>query len=46
MERHYMNGAFQKLERHTAILTIVFQKPSTAARLKKNQLGIYIHGLN
>ena len=46
IERHYMNSAFQKLERHTAILTIVFQKPTTAARLEKNPLGIYVHGLN
>ena len=46
IERHYMSGAFQKLERHIAILTIIFQKPVTTARLEKNPLGIYVHGLN
>ena len=46
IERHYRNGAFQKLERYTAILTIVFQPPIDAATLRKNPLGLYVHGLN
>tara|TARA_R110000772_G_scaffold69345_3_gene153246 strand:+ start:377 stop:1075 length:699 start_codon:yes stop_codon:yes gene_type:complete len=46
IERHYMNSAFQRLERHTAILTVVFQQPATAAALEKNPLGLYVHGLN
>ena len=46
IERHYLSGAFQKLERHTAILTIVFQRPADAETLRKNPLGLYVHGLN
>lgn len=46
IERHYMSGAFQKLERHTAILTIVSQKPANVTALNKNPLGLYVHGLN
>lgn len=46
IERHYLNGAFQRLERHTAILTIIFQKPATVITLQKNPLGLYVHGLN
>lgn len=46
IERHYLNGAFQRLERHTAILTIIFQKPATVIALQKNPLGLYVHGLN
>tara|TARA_R110002073_G_scaffold124823_1_gene269263 strand:- start:794 stop:1492 length:699 start_codon:yes stop_codon:yes gene_type:complete len=46
IERHYMSGSFQKLERHTAILTIVFQKPANVTALNKNPLGLYVHGLN
>ena len=45
-ERHFRNGAFQKLERHTAILTIILQKPANVTLLRKNPLGIYVHGLN
>ena len=46
IERHYMNGTFQKRERYTAILTVVFQMPTTVTALTKNPLGLYVHGLN
>ena len=46
IERHYLSGAFQTLERHTAILTIVFQKPANVTAVRKNPLGLYVHGLN
>ncbi|WP_339862546.1 conjugal transfer protein TrbF [Paremcibacter congregatus] len=45
-ERHYRSGAFQKMERYTAILTIIFQQPATVTVLTKNPLGLYVHGLN
>ncbi|NKB53756.1 MAG: conjugal transfer protein TrbF [Rhizobiaceae bacterium] len=46
IERHYRGGAFQKRERYTAILTLVFQQPATVTALTKNPLGLYVHGLN
>ncbi|PCI21058.1 conjugal transfer protein TrbF [Candidatus Wolfebacteria bacterium] len=45
-ERHYRDGTFLKLERYTAILTIIFQKPATVDTITKNPLGLYVHGLN
>ena len=38
IERHYMSGTFQKIERYTAILTIVFQIPATVTALTKTRL--------
>lgn len=46
IERHYLAGTFQKTERHTAILSIVFQSPTNVTALTKNPLGLYVHGLN
>lgn len=45
-ERRYDSGALVATERWTAILTIVLQPPTTADKLKKNPLGVYVHGLN
>jgi len=45
-ERRYDNGALVATERWTAILTVVLQPPATADKLKKNPLGVYVHGLN
>jgi len=45
-ERRYDNGALVATERWTAILTVVLQPPTTADKLKKNPLGVYVHGLN
>lgn len=46
IERHYRSGTLQSLERYTAIFTIIIQRPINVATLRKNPLGIYIHGLN
>ena len=46
IERSYLNGSLAETERWTAILTTVIQRPRTAAVLRKNPLGIYVHGLN
>jgi type IV secretory pathway TrbF-like protein len=44
-ERHYDNGSLAATERWSAILTLVIQPPRTAEALRKNPLGIYIHGI-
>ncbi len=45
-ERRYDNGALATTERWSAIVTLVLQSPSNAEKLKKNPLGVYVHGLN
>ncbi|MCG8596679.1 MAG: conjugal transfer protein TrbF [Kiloniellales bacterium] len=45
-ERTYVNGALATTERYTAILSIVTQQPRDVVALRKNPLGIYVHGLN
>lgn len=45
-ERHYVNGALDKTEHWTAILTVVIQPPNTEAKLRANPLGIYVDGIN
>lgn len=45
-ERRYDNGALAATERWSAIVTLVLQSPSNAEKLKKNPLGVYVHGLN
>lgn len=46
IERTFENSAFTKTERFTALMTIVVDPPRDAATLRKNPLGIFIHGLN
>lgn len=46
IERTYDHGALARSERYTAVLGIVVQAPRDAATLRKNPLGIYVHGLN
>ena len=46
IERTFENSAFTKTERFTALMTIVIDPPRDAATLRKNPLGIFIHGLN
>lgn len=46
IERRFFNGALESTERFTAILTIVIQPPRRADQLRKNPLGIYVHGLD
>jgi len=40
------NGALARTDRYTAVLSIVQQRPRTVEALRKNPLGIYVHGLN
>lgn len=45
-EKTFVNGSLAKTERFTGILSIVMQRPRTVQILRKNPLGIYVHGLN
>ena len=45
-ERSFAHGALDDTTRHTAVLTVVLQPPKTEEALRKNPLGIYVHGLN
>lgn len=46
IEKTFVNGSLAKTERYTGILSIVVQRPRTVQTLRKNPLGIYVHGLN
>jgi type IV secretory pathway TrbF-like protein len=46
IERSYANGAPSRVERWTAILSIVMRSPADEQRLRKNPLGVYVDGLN
>lgn len=46
IERTFENSAFVNTERFTALMTIVVDPPRDAETLRKNPLGIFIHGLN
>jgi type IV secretion system protein VirB5 len=45
-EQTFENGRLAKTERWTGILSIVAQQPRTIEALRKNPLGIYVHGLD
>ncbi|TPN86558.1 conjugal transfer protein TrbF [Mesorhizobium sp. CU2] len=45
-EHHYEGGKLSATERWTAILTIVFQPPRDADRLRANPLGIYVNAID
>ena len=45
-EKTFVNGSLAGTERYTGILSIVMQRPRTVQVLRKNPLGIYVHGLN
>lgn len=45
-ERKFENGHAAKSERWTGILTIVIRQPISLEVLRKNPLGIYVHGLD
>jgi type IV secretion system protein VirB5 len=45
-EQTFENGRLAKTERWTGILSIVVQQPRTVEALRKNPLGIYVHGLD
>lgn len=46
IERSTVSGLPGGVERWTAIVTVVLQPPRNAERLRKNPLGIYVHGLD
>lgn len=45
-EQVYENGSLAGTERYTAVLSIIVQRPRNEETLRKNPLGIYVHGLN
>ena len=45
-EQTYDHGTLARTDHYTAILSVVVQQPHDADTLRKNPLGIYVHGLN
>lgn len=45
-ERRYENATLTSTEHWTAILTVVFETPHDAERLRKNPLGLFVHAIN
>lgn len=45
-EQAYDHGTLTRTDHYTAILSVVVQQPHDADTLRKNPLGIYVHGLN
>ena len=45
-ERSYQNGSPARSDRYTGVLTVVVQRPRDVETLRKNPLGIYVHGIN
>ncbi len=45
-EQSYENGSLASTERYTAVASLAIQQPRDAETLRKNPLGIYVHGLN
>lgn len=46
IERAYRQGALESTRRFTAVMSIVVETPTDEATLRKNPLGVYVHGLN
>ena len=46
IERSFENGGHTGTRRFTGLFTLVIDQPSDAETLRKNPLGIFIHGLN
>lgn len=46
MEQTWQGGSLAKTERWTGILSVVVRQPRDVATLRKNPLGIYVHGLD
>ena len=46
IERHYADDALASTQHWSAILTVTLRAPTTADRLKKNPLGIYVGAIN
>ena len=45
-EATFENGSLVTTESYTAILPLILQQPKTVDQLRKNPLGIYVHGFN
>ena len=45
-EQSFENGSLASTERYTAVASLAIQQPRDAETLRKNPLGIYVHGLN
>ena len=45
-EQSWKQGSRERTERWTGILSIVIQQPRNVETLRKNPLGIYVHGLD
>lgn len=45
-ETSFINGVQDKSEHYTAILTIVLSAPKTIEQIRKNPLGLYVHGIS
>lgn len=46
LERIYLNGSLSRTNRWTGVFSIVIEPPRDVDTLRKNPLGIYVHGLN
>ena len=46
IERTFENGSLAATERYTGVLTVIVKPPRDAETLRKNPLGVYVHGLN
>lgn len=46
VERAFENSALTSTKRFTALITVILDPPSDAETLRKNPLGIFVHGLN
>lgn len=45
-EQTWTNGSLARTERWTGIFSVVIRQPRDVATLRKNPLGIYVHGLD
>lgn len=45
-EQEFENGSLAGTTRYSAVLSIVIERPRTEEALRKNPLGVYVHGLN
>ena len=45
-EKTFENGSLAKTERYTGVLSIVLKLPRDVETLRKNPLGVYVHGIN
>jgi len=46
LERTYLNGSLSRTDRWTGVFSIIIEPPRDVEILRKNPLGIYVHGLN